>query len=151
MRSLVLLVLLVLAIWTIGCGPSHPNPQVIRLENGHAIAVSTTTAADPVKRAQLAAAAEYTIQQWQNYNGCDLNPTLVIVSDTHIQEDGFTANGFWRGGAVVEVWIGDHNEMPALFHEFCHRAFFLYDHSDPRWPAWDIAGNTCYHVIDAGR
>lgn len=134
-----------------GCGPPITNPHSIRFGKGHALGLSAAASANPKRRAELTAAAEFTVKVWERFNGPELHPTLIIVSDEVIVHDGLEVNGFWTGGKTVVVWAGEFDELPALFHELCHRAYLLQDHSDVRWGNWDKAGNACYHTISSER
>lgn len=135
------------------CGPS-PNPNYIQFGDGHAIAMTDSTSANTIYRSELKYAAIVTVSRWEKHEKHKLPPTLIIVNEGHTMiYNGTTlqANGMWYGGSVVEIWIGDYREMPSLFHELCHRYYFLYNHDDPRWPEWDTAGNGCYQEIAASR
>lgn len=80
-----------------------------------------------------------------------------IVPPTRIQVDptmparGLLGQWYWND--MVMVYPGERQELPALYHELCHRVYEVRhtDFNSGLWALWDRRGDVVADAIDRAR
>lgn len=132
------LAILLLALAVQGCGSSERSLYGVRVVYDQAIT--------PQQRAVFDADVAAVVSAWEADFGQQIEPLTVEVTLDLARCQNTSANGC-AFLAERHVLVYPQNHLHQLYHELCHVGLQLADHSDPRWPAWDLRGSS---ILPAG-
>lgn len=95
---------------------------------------------------------------WELHAGAVIQPTRVMVVRNQFRTSGIPhlLDGLYESRhKTITVFAGRAGEVPALYHELCHRHLDYTserdtDHSDPRWSIWDPRGDRVAEMCSRG-
>ena len=159
-RLMIILALLALVAVSAptGCSEAHPHSTAPAADltgwpTGELVQVGVCDVTlpagiDPVRRERILDAIAYIASSWEHDEGW-LPPTSIGITDEEPECDGGgNFGGCWRGDRyVICNTAGD--TCAYLYHEFSHRAYQLWGHSDPRWSNWNQRMQELWVVLDA--
>lgn len=160
MRDLAICVLLLLGLVGSSCGPNKHIPKVPGWPNGPAYVTTTTSnphlvtipwkwALDSQKQSKIMDAVTKIVQAFENQECVIVPPTVIGISEDAAFPCGTITQPIAYGCWCLEyrlpesiLTICGEFTLPALYHELAHRTFYLWGHTDSRWPVFDQRGQS---------
>jgi hypothetical protein len=115
----------------------------------YGIKITYPEKSDMYDRYILTASVVAHINSFTQLEGVSPEPiNIYIISPESFYVSGVLAiGGYFEQEDSIVVWRGVDNEIPALYHEFCHQMFDRKGHYDNRWTIWEKRRKECVNSI----
>lgn len=107
------------------------------------------------EQGQIRNAITFYTESWESVNGQRVpNSDVYIHRGRSMVNQGREVIGYYSpADDEIHLVAGNHMEVPATFHEYCHAAFAKYDvlHTHPFWPRWRYINDSLVGVWRANQ